>query len=124
MWPVSPGHTCSPTRYAIQFGQTPARLKHIRVSMNVDHIDHLGMITIPRALKEINNKYVAGHFGKFGMYSEPINFGYDYSDGMTGNVDGILTELYKQNGSHNIMKIPSKFLALQIDLYHLWKNRS
>ena len=84
----SPGPTCSPTRYAIQFGQTPARLKHIRVSMNVDHIDHLGMITIPRALKEINNKYVAGHFGKFGMYSEPINFGYDYSDGMTGNVDG------------------------------------
>ena len=84
----APGPTCSPTRYAIQFGQTPARLKHIRVSMNVDHIDHLGMTTIPRALKVIDNKYIAGHFGKFGMYSEPKNFGYDYSDGMTGNIDG------------------------------------
>ncbi len=84
----SPAPTCSPTRYAIQFGQTPARLKHIRVSMNVDHIDHKGMTTIPRALKRIDSNYVAGHFGKFGMYSEPINFGYDFSDGMTGNIDG------------------------------------
>ena len=46
------------------------------------------MISIPRALKEIDNRYVAGHFGKFGMYSEPKNFGYDFSDGMTGNIDG------------------------------------
>ena len=84
----SPAPTCSPTRYAIQFGQTPARLKHIRVSMNVDHIDHKGMTTIPRVLKRIDSNYVAGHFGKFGMYSEPINFGYDFSDGMTGNIDG------------------------------------
>ena len=84
----SPAPTCSPTRYAIQFGQTPARLKHIRVSMNVDHIDHKGMTTIPRALKRIDSNYVAGHFGKFGMYSEPINFGYDFSDGMTGNING------------------------------------
>ena len=64
----SPAPTCSPTRYAIQYGQTPARLKHIRVSMNVDHIDHLGMTTIPRALKKIDDKYIAGHFGKFGMF--------------------------------------------------------
>ena len=84
----SPAPTCSPTRYAIQFGQTPARLKHIRVAMNVNHIDHLGMKTIPRALKSIDSNYVAGHFGKFGMYSEPQNFGYDHSDGMTGNIDG------------------------------------
>ena len=56
--------------------------------MNVDHIDHKGMTTIPRALKRIDSNYVAGHFGKFGMYSEPINFGYDFSDGMTGNIDG------------------------------------
>ena len=84
----SPAPTCSPTRYAIQYGQSPARLKHIRVSMNVDHIDHKGMTTIPRALKRIDSNYIAGHFGKFGMYSEPKNFGYDFSDGMTGNVDG------------------------------------
>ena len=84
----SAGPTCSPSRYAIQFGQTPARLKHIRVSMNVDHIDHNSMLSIPRALKKVDSRYVAGHFGKFGMYSEPKNFGYDFSDGMTGNIDG------------------------------------
>ena len=84
----SPGPTCSPTRYAIQYGQTPARLKHIRVKMNVEHIDHSEMITIPKMLKKVNKKYKAAHFGKFGMYSDPSNYGYDKSDGMTGNIDG------------------------------------
>lgn len=95
----SPAPTCSPTRYAIQFGQTPARLKHIRVAMNVDHIDHLGMTTIPRALKSIDSNYVAGHFGKFGMYSEPQNYGYDHSDGMTGNKDGNIEYRLNPNGT-------------------------
>ena len=31
---------CSPSRYSIQFGQTPARLKMIRVGMNTNHIQH------------------------------------------------------------------------------------
>ena len=31
---------CSPSRYSIQFGQTPARLKMIRVGMNTNHIHH------------------------------------------------------------------------------------
>jgi len=31
---------CSPSRYSIQFGQTPARLKMIRVGMNTNHINH------------------------------------------------------------------------------------
>ena len=29
---------CSPSRYSIQFGQTPARLRMIRVGMNTEHI--------------------------------------------------------------------------------------
>ena len=32
---------CAPSRYSIQFGQTPARLKMIRVGMNTSHINHL-----------------------------------------------------------------------------------
>ena len=46
---------CAPSRYSIQFGKTPARLSLIRVGMNTDHIDHEGFISIPKALKKINN---------------------------------------------------------------------
>ena len=38
---------CSPSRYSIQFGQTPARLNMIRVGMNTEHINHNNAITIP-----------------------------------------------------------------------------
>ena len=31
---------CSPSRYSIQFAQSAARLKMIRVGMNTRHIDH------------------------------------------------------------------------------------
>ena len=43
---------CAPSRYSIQFGQTPARLKMIRVGMNTDHIDHDSELTIPKQLKK------------------------------------------------------------------------
>ena len=45
---------CAPSRYSIQFGQTPARLKMIRVGMNTDHIDHGSELTIPKLLKKTN----------------------------------------------------------------------
>ena len=48
---------CSPSRYSIQFGQTPARLKMIRVGMNTNHINHQASNTIPKLLKEINKNY-------------------------------------------------------------------
>ena len=79
---------CAPSRYSIQFGKTPARLSLIRVGMNTDHIDHEGFISIPKALKKINSKYKAAHFGKWGMGSNPSIFGYDISDGPTKNKDG------------------------------------
>ena len=43
---------CAPSRYSIQFGQTPARLKMIRVGMNTEHINHEGKISIPKELKK------------------------------------------------------------------------
>ena len=49
---------CAPSRYSIQFGKTPARLSLIRVGMNTDHIDHRGLISIPKALKKINSKLI------------------------------------------------------------------
>ena len=79
---------CSPSRYSIQFGQTPARLKMIRVGMNTKHIDHQTALTIPKLLKSIDPNYTAAHFGKWGIDVEPSVLGYDYSDGITGNKDG------------------------------------
>ncbi len=79
---------CAPSRYSIQFGKTPARLSLIRVGMNTNHINHEGFISIPKALKKINNKYKTAHFGKWGMGSSPSVFGYDTSDGPTKNKDG------------------------------------
>ena len=79
---------CSPSRYSIQFGQTPARLKMIRVGMNTNHIQHETSFTIPKLLKNINSNYKTAHFGKWGIDVDPSVLGYDESDGITGNKDG------------------------------------
>jgi len=79
---------CAPSRYSIQFGKTPARLSLIRVGMNTSHINHEELVSIPKALKKIDNNYVAAHFGKWGIGSNPEKLGYDVSDGPTKNNDG------------------------------------
>ena len=79
---------CSPSRYSIQFGQTPARLKMIRVGMNTNHINHQAALTIPKLLKSMDPNYTAAHFGKWGIDVDPSVLGYDYSDGITGNKEG------------------------------------
>ena len=45
-------HQSVPSRYSIQFGQTPARLQMIRVGMNTDHIDHNNTITLAKEIKK------------------------------------------------------------------------
>ena len=79
---------CAPSRYALQFGKTPARLSLVRVGMNADHIDHEQGWSVPRALKAVDSLYVAAHFGKWGMGSSPEVMGYDASDGSTQNREG------------------------------------
>ena len=79
---------CSPSRYSIQFGQTTARLKMIRVGMNTKHINHENPITIPKILKKINPNYVTAHFGKWHIDVDPNVLGYDIHDGKNGNKKG------------------------------------
>ena len=43
---------CAPSRYSIQFGQTPARLQMIRVGMNTNHIDHNSPNTLVKLIKK------------------------------------------------------------------------
>ena len=104
---------CAPSRYSIQFGQTPARLKMIRVGMNTSHINHSTDLTIPKQLKSVNPNYVAAHFGKWGMGSSPSILGYDENDGATGNKDGVFTQ--KPQGvqwENTIDKDPKKMFSL------------
>ena len=79
---------CAPSRYSIQFGKSPARMRMIRVGMDASHIPHDEWWSIARVLRNIDSNYVAGHFGKWGMGSNPETLGFDQSDGPTRNADG------------------------------------
>ena len=104
---------CAPSRYSIQFGQTPARLKMIRVGMNTDHIDHDSELTIPKQLKKINPNYNTAHFGKWGMDSTPENIGYNKSDGPTKNKDGVFNyNSNKLQWSNNESSDPKKIFSI------------
>ncbi len=103
---------CAPSRYSIQFGQTPARIKMIRVGMNTEHIDH-NKLSIPKQLKEINSEYRSAHFGKWGMDSTPENIGYDQSDGPTKNKDGVFNyNSNKLQWSNNESSDPKKIFSI------------
>jgi len=104
---------CAPSRYSIQFGQTPARLKMIRVGMNTSHINHSTDLTIPKQLKSVNPNYVAAHFGKWGIGSNPSMLGYDESDGATKNKDGRFdNKSSKLQWQNSIDKDPKKMFSI------------
>lgn len=77
---------CSPTRYSIQFGKTPARLLRTR-SENPNRVDH-DQPSIPELLKSIDPTYRTAHFGKWHIDIDPGEVGYDVHDGMTNNQTG------------------------------------
>jgi len=79
---------CAPSRYSIQFGKSPARLRMIRVGMDASHIPHAEWQSIAKVLQSVDSNYVSGHFGKWGMGASPEVLGYNVSDGATRNVDG------------------------------------
>lgn len=77
---------CSPTRYSIQFGKSPARLKRTR-GLGKNHADH-NQVGIPQVLKAINKSYRAAHIGKWHIDKDPSAYGYDVHDGITKNKAG------------------------------------
>ena len=104
---------CAPSRYSIQFGQSPARLKMIRVGMNTNHIDHSSDFTIPKQLKKINPNYKTAHYGKWGMDSNPKILGYDKSDGATKNKQGGFNyDSNKLQWSNNFDEDPKKIFSI------------
>lgn len=102
---------CAPSRYSLQFGMTPARLRLIRVGMNTSHINHDTLLSIPKALKKVNKNYVAAHYGKWGMGSNPNSLGYAASDGTTKNKDGGFVNNKKQ-WEHTVQKDPKKIFSI------------
>ena len=88
----APAAICSPTRRAIQFGQTPARLGDETFKESYDPYKNEDLLTIPRMLKSVNPYYRAAHFGKWDLRAEifPEDLGYDESDGDTRNRHGNL----------------------------------
>lgn len=82
----SASSVCSPTRYSIQFGKSPARLQRTR-GLGVNHADH-NQVGIPQILKSIDKSYRAAHIGKWHIDRDPSAYGYDVHDGITKNKAG------------------------------------
>ena len=80
----APHPVCSPSRHAIQFGMTPAKLKKTS-NRAVNYPEPFPARAIPQVLKSIDPTYRAAHFGKWHMHRHPAELGYDASDGRTGN---------------------------------------
>ena len=83
----APHPVCSPSRHAIQFGMSPAKLKKTS-NRAVNYPEPFPVQAIPQVLKSIDSAYRAAHFGKWHMHRHPAELGYDISDGRTGNHTG------------------------------------
>jgi arylsulfatase A len=80
---------CSPSRRSLQFGQTSIRQgedEFVRAYAGGGARNP----SIPEALKRIDKRYRAAHFGKWDLRANlaPSELGYDVSDGDTGNAEG------------------------------------
>lgn len=80
---------CSPSRYSILFGKTPARLGKT-VVRGPNHVDHT-QLSLPQAIKQADERYVCAHFGKWHIAVDPKQVDYDASDGKTTNKEGEFT---------------------------------
>ncbi|MGZ0655692.1 sulfatase [Coraliomargarita sp. W4R72] len=93
----APAPLCTPSRRSIQYGMTPARQRGTEFFS--DFIPQ-NYSSIPQSLKIVDPRYQSAHFGKWGevmcgkSWSEklpeatPTAWGYDQSDGVTGNRTG------------------------------------
>ena len=83
---------CTPSRAAVQFGKTPARLRQTVVHdvlAQVRGIDCKGERSIAQVVKSADASYRTGHFGKWGFPPRsPTHAGYDETDGPTNNFHG------------------------------------
>ena len=91
---------CSPTRYSIQYGKTPARLRRTR-SEKRNFVDH-AQVSLARILKSIDPAYLAAHLGKWHIDADPGALGYDVHDGRTNNATGGFVDDASQWRGHQV----------------------
>ena len=82
------GPVCVPSRYSIQLGQSVARHGMTSVFKMKNAFDYHSPDTLAELLKKHDDTYVTAHFGKWHIETEPHIFGFDESDGKTGNKEG------------------------------------
>jgi len=82
----APAPVCTPTRYSILYGKTPAKLKHS--TLKDWHASPEKETPLPKMIKSTNPNYKTAHFGKWHQSLTPSEVGYDASDGPTGNGEG------------------------------------
>lgn len=112
----APAALCCPTRRSIQFGQTPAR-QGDDDAFAARYPTNTKRLTIPRALKTVNPKYLAAHFGKWDLRTDlaPEHLGYDESDGNTRNGVGSKGTSFNKKDKwkrHGVMDDPKRIFSI------------
>lgn len=80
----APAPTCSPTRYAIQFGRSPSSLKIWGADNLGKDIDAQPSEALAHRIKAADPDYTCAHMGKWHVAWEPAELGFDideYGDG-------------------------------------------
>lgn len=80
----APAPTCSPTRYAIQFGRSPSSLKIWGADNLGKDIDAQPSEALAHRIKAADPDYICAHMGKWHVAWEPTELGFDideYGDG-------------------------------------------
>ncbi|MHC4250320.1 MAG: sulfatase-like hydrolase/transferase [Planctomycetota bacterium] len=82
----SPAPTCSPTRYSIQFGRSPASLKIWGADGIGRNIDAKPAESLANRLKAAAPEYACAHLGKWHIAFSPKELGYDVDTGSGANL--------------------------------------
>ncbi|MEN8256038.1 MAG: sulfatase, partial [Verrucomicrobiota bacterium] len=103
---------CSPSRYSIQYGQSPARHGITYVSCKAK-FDHVAPDTLAELVKKADPRYATAHFGKWHIDAMPSALGFDESDGRTKNSEGG----FGSRNEHGVVKV-ERDPKLTVSLMH------
>lgn len=126
----APHPNCSPSRYSIQTGKSPALLQMTdivgRHTGNLyegnrltppSHVNDIAdeEVTIAEWIKQHRPEYSAAHFGKWHINGGgPKAHGYDASDGATGNRDGLVLDGANPKRIFSITESGNKWMEEQV----------
>ena len=109
----SPAPTCSPTRYAIQFGRSPASLR-IFGADGIKDWDAEDRESLANVLKSLRPEYVCAHLGKWHIARGPDELGYDFHDGSNGNGEGNSKDPEDPKRIFDLSRRANEFIEAQV----------